>query len=132
MTFVKLSLVTISKALRKEIGWVIANLVGMSVGILFDLWWVIVPRSKLASPVEMALVVVWGVIVLTILFVTFIVNTIWLIQLCRRNHRLARRRALGAWLLVCCLWLVPVSFNRLAITLVVLATGMIDGTAWHH
>ena len=36
----------------------------------------------------------------------FTANIIWLVQVLRLNRGLARRLAFGAWLLVCCLWLV--------------------------
>ena len=44
-TFMRQSLVTVVDALRKEIGWIAANLVSMLAPILFE-WWLELPRSE--------------------------------------------------------------------------------------
>jgi hypothetical protein len=125
-------LVTIRDALSKERGWVAANLIGISVGVLFDLWLTMPRETELASPLLTASIGLWVVTAFTTLLVILIVNVIWLIRLCWGNRGLARLRALGAWVLVCCLWLVPVYFNRLAPNLLELARLTVEGRLLRH
>jgi hypothetical protein len=125
------SLFSVVDALRKEIRWVIANLVGMSVPIVFEVW-LTMPRSEWDSIGGIDAIVAWTTKVFPFLTVIFIVNAIWLIQIWRSSDRLERRRALGAWLLVCCLWLVPLSLNPVFFGLFGEVIRMISGEAWHH
>lgn len=118
-------------ALRNEIGWIVINLLAMAAPILFDVW-LKLPRPEWDQINGIDAIYAWITKVFPFLAVMFIVNAIWLTQIWRRNRHLARRRALGAWLLVGCLWLVPLCLNRVFFVLLWLITGMIDGQAWHH
>ena len=123
------SLFTVVDALRKEIGWIIANLVVMSAPILFE-WWLELPRSEyyaLNGIDVFCTSVMW---VLPFLALIFTANIIWLVQVLRLNRGPARRRAFGAWLLACCLWLVPFCINPATPHGLRLVVEMIDGRAF--
>jgi hypothetical protein len=129
--FAKPALLKVSDALRKEIGWVIVNLAAMLVPVLFEVW-LIAPRSQWDSLNGIDVLVMWVFTVFPLLAVIFIVNIIWLIQVWRRNHGRPRQRAFGTWLLVCCLWLVPLCLNPDAFRVLWLIKRMIDGPTWAH
>jgi hypothetical protein len=95
VTFVRQSLFTVVDALRKEKGWIIVNLAGMSAPILFE-WWLGLPRSELYALNGIDVLCAWIINVFPFLAIVFIVDVIWLIQIWRRNRQLARRRAFGA------------------------------------
>jgi hypothetical protein len=131
MTFMRQSLFTVVDALRKEIGWIIANLVVMSVPIIFECW-LELPRSELDALGGIDVWCTWMIWVLPFLALIFAVNIIWLVQVLRLNRGLARRRALVAWFLVCCLWLVPFWINPVTPYCLRIVVDMIDGRAFQH
>src|ERR1700730_16880596 len=131
LTFMRQSLCTVVDALRKELGWIATNLVTMLAPILFECW-LELPRSEWDAPNGIDVIGTWILKVLPFLAAIFIVNIIWLTQIWRRNRELARRRAFGTWLLVCCLWLVPLCLNNLFFGLLAELIRMFDGEAWHH
>ena len=131
MTFIRQSLFTVVDALKKEIWWIAANLICMLAPILFE-WWLLLPRSEWDALNGIDIIGTWILKVLPFLTVIFIVNIIWLTQIWRRNRELARRQAFGTWLLVFCLWLVPICLNNLFFGLLRELIRMIDGEAWHH
>jgi uncharacterized membrane protein len=131
ITFIRESLFTILRALWNEVGWVIVNLVAALVPVHFEAW-LETPRSASNSINGIDVLYEWITTVFPFLLVILIVNIIWFIQVWRRNRGLARRRAFGAWVLVGCLWLVPLGLNRVAFTVLQLIIMMIDGQAWHH
>jgi len=131
MSFAKLGLIAVLDALRREIRWVTVNLIGMLVPILFEVW-LMTPRSEIDSLNGIDVLGAWIIKVFPFLVAIFIVNVIWLIQVWRRNRGLSRRRSVGTWLVVCCLWLVPLCLNPVALRMLWLVTGIIDGQAWAH
>jgi hypothetical protein len=131
MTFMRQSLVTVVDALKKEIGWIIANLVVMSAPIIFE-WWLELPRSEWYALNGIDVWCTWMIWVLAFLALILTANIIWLVQVLRLNRALGRRRAFGAWSLVCCLWLVPFWINPVTPRLLRLVIDMIDGRAFRH
>lgn len=118
-------------SLRKEEGWVTANLIGMSIGILSQLWLIIPIDTEAASTFVLALVGAWVITayttLLAIFLLLFLMNVVWLEEIIWHNRGPQLRRAFWAWFLVCCLWLPVLGFNRLTAYLLVLATSMIEG-----
>ena len=131
MTFMRQSLSTVVNALRKEIGWIILNLVGMLAPILFE-WWLEIPRSGPDTINGIDVIYTWVTEVFPFLVVIFIVNVVWLAQIWRRNRPPARRRAFGTWLLVCGFSLIPLCLNSVAFRMLWLISAIIDGRAFRH
>jgi hypothetical protein len=131
MTFMRQSLFTLVDALKKEIGWIAANLVCMLAPILFE-WWLELPRSEWYALNGIDAWCTWMIWVLPFLAFIFTADIIWLVQVLRLNRGLERRRAFGAWLLVCCLWLVPFWINPATPYGLRLVVDMIDGQAFRH
>jgi hypothetical protein len=69
--------------------------------------------------------------ILPFLALIFTTNIIWLVQVLRLNRGLGRRRAFGARLLVCCLWLVPFCINPVTPYCLRIVVEMIDGRAFN-
>ena len=107
-------------ALSKERGWVIPNLVGLQVGLYFDVWQYLMPDTETLSLPGLILVGTWHLIAFSTLLVVLIVNATWLLDILGRGSRVGRQWALGVWLLFCCLWLVFLCFSRMAIGLLAL------------
>jgi len=131
LSFIRQTIFTIVDALGKEAGWLVANLVGMLAPIFFEMW-LTTPRSEWEELNGIDVIYAWITKVFPVLFIFFLVNILWLSQVCRRHRGLARRRAFGVCLLVCCLWLVPLCLNPVFFGLCGEAIRMIDGEAWHH
>jgi hypothetical protein len=117
-------------ALRKERWWVIPNLVGLQVGLLFDVWQAIMPSTETLSPLGLILVGAWHLIALTTLLVVLVVNARWLLEISGRGSQLARQWDLGIWLHFCFLWLVLLCFNRMVINLFALWMAMAGVRLW--
>jgi hypothetical protein len=99
-------------ALTKERWWVIPNLVGLQIGLYFDVWLYIKPDTEILAPLVLNLVLAWHLIALTTLPVVLILNVTWLLDISARGSPLARQWASGICLLFCCLWLVLLCFSR--------------------
>ena len=125
------SLFTVVDVLKREIWWVTANLLGMVAPILFEVW-LLTPRSELDAPAGIDVICAWITSVFPFLLAILIVNAIWLTKIWWPNRQRARRQAFGAWLLICCLWLIPLCLNNLFFGLLGELIWMIDGEAWHH
>jgi hypothetical protein len=106
-------------ALTKERWWVIPNLVGLQVGLYYDVLRYIMPDAEILAPLVLNLVIAWSLITFTTLLAVLILNATWLLEISGRGSRLARKWGFGAWLHFCCLWLVLVllPFIRVAISL---------------
>ena len=131
MTFMRQILFTVVDALKKEIGWIAANLVSMLAPIVFE-WWLELPRSEWDALNGIDAWCTWMIWVLPFLASIFIADIIWLVQVLRLNRGLGRRRGFGAWLLVCCLWLVPFCVNPVTPYCLRIVIDMIDGQAFRH
>lgn len=131
MTFMRQSLSTVVDALKKEIWWIAANLVSMSAPIVFECW-LELPRSEWYALNGIDVWFTWMIWVLPFLALIFTANIIWLAQVLRLNRGLARRRAFGSWLQVCCLWLGPFCINPVTPYCLRIVVDMIDGQAFRH
>jgi hypothetical protein len=86
-------------ALRNEKGWVILNLVGLLVGLLFDVQQALMPSFETLSLLGAIVWVTWHLVVLGTLLVVLIMNATWLLEIAGRGSKRARQWGLGN-----CLW----------------------------
>jgi hypothetical protein len=114
-------------ALTKERWWVIPNLVGLQVGLYYDVLRYIVPDAEILAQVVFNLFIAWTLITFTTVLAVLIVNATWLLGISGRGSRLARKWGLGLWLLFCCLWLVLLCFTPGAIRLIALWIAIAGG-----
>ena len=124
-----LMLFALADVLRREIWWVIINVAGLSVEAVFQAW-LLEPRDQYDAINRVDVMCAWITTVFPALVVIFIVDAIWLAQIQGRDRRIARRRGLAAWLLICCVWLVALSLDP-GVWCVLMLCSMGFGLPWH-
>jgi hypothetical protein len=119
-------------AAKTSIHWIVANLIGMFVYLLFERL-ALAPRSE--PNMEPASSQVLNLMVLLCFFVSlFVFNLIWLISVIKRLHSDRTGQPLVIWLAVNVLWgitlALPIFGYSFAIGILKILIGMIDGSAW--